>query len=412
MSRARSRSTPTEIELRVSRSSGPGGQHANKAETRVEAVFDVEASASLSAAQKRRVVARAGPVLRAVAQDERSQARNRELAVERLVAKLAEALRVERRRVATRPTRASGERRLAEKRRRARRQAHTRRSRTTSSGSVTRTRAPHPGSRSSRCSAVASAGRTSGVRRCPSTQDVLRDTDLPEGAVAVTEHQTAGRGRDGRPWEDVARDGAPPLAPAAAAGRGRRAAALALVCGLAVAEAVEATTGDAARVKWPNDVLLDGRKVAGSSARGATRAPSSAGSASTSPRARASCPATRGAPRRRSAASPGASSRSRGAARPRCSSSSSTATTSGSRAGSLRCCTELESAQRAPWPRGPCWRARGDGGTDRRGRPTVADASRRDDGARRERRGDRGRVVLRAARARSRSAPSRRDSRA
>ena len=110
---------PDEIELRVSRSSGPGGQHANKAETRVEAVFDVEASASLSAAQKRRVAARAGPVLRAVAQDERSQARNRELAVERLVAKLAEALRVERRRVATRPTRAAEERRLAEKRRRA-----------------------------------------------------------------------------------------------------------------------------------------------------------------------------------------------------------------------------------------------------------------------------------------------------
>ena len=110
---------PDEIELRVSRSSGPGGQHANKAETRVEAVFDVEASASLTAAQKRRVVIRAGPVLRAVAQDERSQARNRELAVERLVAKLAEALRVERRRRPTRPTAASRERRLAEKRRRA-----------------------------------------------------------------------------------------------------------------------------------------------------------------------------------------------------------------------------------------------------------------------------------------------------
>jgi ribosome-associated protein len=108
-----------EIELRVSRSSGPGGQHANTAETRVEAVFDVEASASLTPAQKRRVVGRAGPVLRAVAQDERSQARNRELAVERLVAKLATALRVERRRVQTRPTQASRERRLAEKRRRA-----------------------------------------------------------------------------------------------------------------------------------------------------------------------------------------------------------------------------------------------------------------------------------------------------
>jgi ribosome-associated protein len=117
----RSVSIPSEdIELRVSRSSGPGGQHANTAETRVEAVFDVEASTALTERQKRRVVARAGPVLRAVAQDERSQARNRQLAVERLVAKLAEALRVERRRVPTRPTAASRERRLAEKRRRAR----------------------------------------------------------------------------------------------------------------------------------------------------------------------------------------------------------------------------------------------------------------------------------------------------
>ncbi len=107
-----------EIELRVSRSSGPGGQHANTAETRVEAVLDVEASSSLTERQKQRVVAKAGPVLRAVAQDERSQARNRELAVERLVAKLADALRVERRRRPTRPTAASRERRLEAKRRR------------------------------------------------------------------------------------------------------------------------------------------------------------------------------------------------------------------------------------------------------------------------------------------------------
>src|SRR6188768_1125409 len=97
----------SEITLRVSRSSGPGGQHAQKSSTRVEALLDVEASTALTDAQKRRVVARAGPVLRAVAQDERSQARNRELAVERLVAKLAEALRVERRRRPTRPTAAS-----------------------------------------------------------------------------------------------------------------------------------------------------------------------------------------------------------------------------------------------------------------------------------------------------------------
>jgi ribosome-associated protein len=107
-----------EIELRTSRSSGPGGQHAQKSETRVEAVFDVEASEALSPAQKRRVVAKAGPVLRAVAQDERSQLRNRELATERLVATLREALRVERRRVPTAPTAASRERRLEEKKRR------------------------------------------------------------------------------------------------------------------------------------------------------------------------------------------------------------------------------------------------------------------------------------------------------
>jgi ribosome-associated protein len=110
---------PDEIELRVSRSSGPGGQHANTAETRVEAIFDVEASTSLTERQRARVLARAGAVLRAVAQDERSQARNRELAIERLVAKLADALYIERRRVATRPTAASRERRLAAKRRRA-----------------------------------------------------------------------------------------------------------------------------------------------------------------------------------------------------------------------------------------------------------------------------------------------------
>ncbi len=109
----------TEIELRFSRSSGPGGQHAQKSETRVEAVFDVEASESLTDAQKRRVIGRAGPVLRAIAQDERSQSRNRELAVERLATALREALRVERKRVRTEPTQASKERRLEEKRRRA-----------------------------------------------------------------------------------------------------------------------------------------------------------------------------------------------------------------------------------------------------------------------------------------------------
>lgn len=107
-----------EIELRVSRSSGPGGQHAQKSATRVEAVFDVAASPTLSEAQRARVIARAGPVLRAVAQDERSQLRNRQLAVARLVAALGAALHVERRRRPTRPTRGSQERRLAAKRRR------------------------------------------------------------------------------------------------------------------------------------------------------------------------------------------------------------------------------------------------------------------------------------------------------
>jgi ribosome-associated protein len=107
-----------EIELRFSRSSGPGGQHAQKTETRVEALFDVEASSALSPAQKRRVSAKAGGVLRAVAQDERSQWRNRELAIERLAEALRDALRVERRRVATKPSASARERRLEDKRRR------------------------------------------------------------------------------------------------------------------------------------------------------------------------------------------------------------------------------------------------------------------------------------------------------
>src|SRR5262245_62010021 len=113
----------TEIELRVSRSSGPGGQHAQKSSTRVEALFEVDASSALTDVQKRRVVGRAGPVLRAVAQDERSQARNRELAIERLVEKLREALAVPRRRVATKPSTAARERRLETKRRRSRTKA-------------------------------------------------------------------------------------------------------------------------------------------------------------------------------------------------------------------------------------------------------------------------------------------------
>ena len=107
-----------EVDFRFSRSSGPGGQHAQKSETRVEAVFDVEGSEALTDVQKRRVVARAGPILRAIAQDERSQLRNRELALERLVEQLRRALRVERRRVPTKPPARSRERRLEQKRRR------------------------------------------------------------------------------------------------------------------------------------------------------------------------------------------------------------------------------------------------------------------------------------------------------
>ena len=107
-----------EIDFRFSRSSGPGGQHANRSETRVEARFDVESSRALTDAQKRRVVARAGPTIRAVAQDERSQWRNRELATERIVEQLREALKVERRRKPTKPSAAARERRLEDKRRR------------------------------------------------------------------------------------------------------------------------------------------------------------------------------------------------------------------------------------------------------------------------------------------------------
>ena len=108
-----------EVELRTSRSSGPGGQHAQKTETRVEAVFDVDASATLSDAQKRRLVTKLGPVVRAIAQDERSQSRNRELALERLEAQLREALKIPRKRRPTKPTKAAKERRLDTKKQRA-----------------------------------------------------------------------------------------------------------------------------------------------------------------------------------------------------------------------------------------------------------------------------------------------------
>jgi ribosome-associated protein len=107
-----------EVELRTSRSSGPGGQHANVTASRVEAVLDVARSSALSDAQKARVTARLGPRVTASAQDTRSQARNRELALERLAARLAHALEVRRPRRATRPTKASQRRRLDAKKQR------------------------------------------------------------------------------------------------------------------------------------------------------------------------------------------------------------------------------------------------------------------------------------------------------
>jgi ribosome-associated protein len=107
-----------EIEFRYSRSSGPGGQHAQKTETRVEALFDVVASPTLSEGQKERILRRVGPIVRAVSQDERSRLRNRELALERLAAAIRAALHVQRKRRPTKPSRAARERRLEGKKRR------------------------------------------------------------------------------------------------------------------------------------------------------------------------------------------------------------------------------------------------------------------------------------------------------
>jgi len=107
-----------EVELRTSRSSGPGGQHANVTASRVEAVFDVGASETLSEEQKARIAARLGPRVTSTAQDTRSQARNRELALERLAERLAHALEVRRPRTATRPTASSRRRRVEGKRHR------------------------------------------------------------------------------------------------------------------------------------------------------------------------------------------------------------------------------------------------------------------------------------------------------
>ncbi|MHB8233764.1 MAG: alternative ribosome rescue aminoacyl-tRNA hydrolase ArfB [Solirubrobacteraceae bacterium] len=117
----------SEVTVRASRSSGPGGQHANVTASRVEASFDVLSSPTLGEAQRRRLLARVGPRVVAVAQDERSQARNRELALARLGERLARGLAVPKRRRATRPTAASRERRLTSKRRDAQRKRERRR---------------------------------------------------------------------------------------------------------------------------------------------------------------------------------------------------------------------------------------------------------------------------------------------
>jgi ribosome-associated protein len=116
-----------EVLVRASRSSGPGGQHANVTASRIEASFDVAASETLDEAQKARITARCGPVVRAVAQDARSQSRNRALALERLAARIARALEVRRPRRPTKPTRASRTRRLDAKRRASERKSARRR---------------------------------------------------------------------------------------------------------------------------------------------------------------------------------------------------------------------------------------------------------------------------------------------
>ncbi len=116
-----------EILLRASRSSGPGGQHANVTASRIEASFDVSTSEALSDEQKRRIRARCGPRVTAVAQDARSQAQNRELALGRLQRRLRAALEVPRPRHATKPTRASVQRRLEQKRRQSERKRDRRR---------------------------------------------------------------------------------------------------------------------------------------------------------------------------------------------------------------------------------------------------------------------------------------------
>ena len=117
----------SEITIRSSRSSGPGGQHANTTASRIEVVFDVEASAALSDEQKKRIISRCGPRVVAIAQDTRNQTRNRELALQRLQRRLESAMHVSRPRTATRPTKASKRRRLEAKLHQAERKRQRRR---------------------------------------------------------------------------------------------------------------------------------------------------------------------------------------------------------------------------------------------------------------------------------------------
>ena len=117
----------SEIELRASRSSGPGGQHANVTASRIEAVFDIQASSALSAEQRERLSHRFGARVTAIAQDARSQARNRDLALERLAGRIAAGLARQRPRRSTKPSRGARERRLQSKRRQAQRKSERRR---------------------------------------------------------------------------------------------------------------------------------------------------------------------------------------------------------------------------------------------------------------------------------------------